>query len=89
VSKDGVGYYALPGDSPEGGSGENSETAIRYPKSCRPRLLGFIRELDAEPKVAQKAPHAIVIGNEKGSGKTTIAMHVAVALLKEVGRKSE
>src|SRR5713101_1816508 len=29
------------------------------------------------------APHVIVVGNEKGgSGKTTIAMHVAVALLK-------
>jgi len=34
--------------------------------------------------VVQKAPHLIVVGNEKGgSGKTTIAMHVAVALLKE------
>lgn len=29
------------------------------------------------------APHVVVVGNEKGgSGKTTIAMHVAVALLK-------
>src|SRR5260370_40942966 len=29
------------------------------------------------------APHVIVVGNEKGgSGKTTIAMHVAVAVLK-------
>ena len=28
------------------------------------------------------APHVIVVGNEKGgSGKTTIAMHVAIALL--------
>ena len=34
--------------------------------------------------VVQKALHLIVVGNEKGgSGKTTIAMHVAVALLKE------
>jgi chromosome partitioning protein len=32
----------------------------------------------------QKAPHVIVVGNEKGGpGKTTIAMHVAVALLKD------
>jgi chromosome partitioning protein len=31
----------------------------------------------------RSAPHVIVIGNEKGgSGKTTLAMHVAVALLK-------
>jgi chromosome partitioning protein len=36
------------------------------------------------PIVVQKAPHLIVVGNEKGgSGKTTIARHVAVALLKE------
>ncbi len=36
------------------------------------------------PIVVHKAPHLIVVGNEKGgSGKTTIAMHVAVALLKE------
>jgi chromosome partitioning protein len=36
------------------------------------------------PIAVQKAPHVIVVGNEKGgSGKTTIAMHVAVALLKE------
>ena len=28
-------------------------------------------------------PHVIVVGNEKGgSGKTTIAMHIAVALMK-------
>ncbi len=36
------------------------------------------------PVAAQKEPHVIVVGNEKGgSGKTTIAMHIAVALLKE------
>jgi tetraacyldisaccharide-1-P 4'-kinase len=36
------------------------------------------------PIAAQNTPHVIVVGNEKGgSGKTTIAMHVAVALLKE------
>ena len=30
-----------------------------------------------------RAPHVIVVGNEKGgSGKTTIAMHIAIALLK-------
>ena len=40
--------------------------------------------LHEAPIVVQKAPHLIVVGNEKGgSGKTTIAMHVAVALLKE------
>jgi chromosome partitioning protein len=38
-----------------------------------------------EPPIAMRAaPHVIVVGNEKGgSGKTTIAMHVAVALLNE------
>jgi chromosome partitioning protein len=36
------------------------------------------------PIAVQKTPHVVVVGNEKGgSGKTTIAMHVAVALLKE------
>jgi chromosome partitioning protein len=36
------------------------------------------------PIAASGAPHVIVIGNEKGgSGKTTIAMHLAVALLKQ------
>jgi cellulose biosynthesis protein BcsQ len=36
------------------------------------------------PPVMQGTPHVIVVGNEKGgSGKTTIAMHVAVALLKD------
>src|SRR5204862_8230916 len=40
--------------------------------------------LHEAPIAVQKAPHVIVVGNEKGgSGKTTIAMHVAVALLKE------
>jgi chromosome partitioning protein len=43
--------------------------------------------LHERPIVVHKAPHLIVVGNEKGgSGKTTIAMHVAVALLKE-GRR--
>jgi Mrp family chromosome partitioning ATPase len=40
--------------------------------------------LHGAPIAVQKAPHVIVVGNEKGgSGKTTIAMHVAVALLKD------
>ncbi len=40
--------------------------------------------LHEAPIAVQKAPHVIVVGNEKGgSGKTTIAMHVAVALLKD------
>jgi chromosome partitioning protein len=39
--------------------------------------------LQGAPVVLPGAPHVIVVGNEKGgSGKTTIAMHVAVALLK-------
>jgi len=34
-------------------------------------------------EAVHRAPHVIVVGNEKGgSGKTTIAMHVAIALLK-------
>jgi chromosome partitioning protein len=40
--------------------------------------------LHEAPIAMQKAPHVIVVGNEKGgSGKTTIAMHVAIALLKD------
>ena len=40
--------------------------------------------LHEAPIAVQKPPHVIVVGNEKGgSGKTTIAMHVAVALLKD------
>ena len=40
--------------------------------------------LHEAPIAMQKAPHVIVVGNEKGgSGKTTIAMHVAVGLLKD------
>src|SRR3954467_3350021 len=32
---------------------------------------------------SRSSPHVIVVGNEKGgSGKTTIAMHIAVALMK-------
>src|SRR4051794_35444873 len=35
-------------------------------------------------RVAKRRPHVVVIGNHKGgSGKTTLAMHVIVALLKE------
>ena len=34
--------------------------------------------------VLKKAPHVIVVGNEKGgSGKTTLAMHVAIALIND------
>jgi chromosome partitioning protein len=40
--------------------------------------------LHEAPIAMHKAPHVIVVGNEKGgSGKTTIAMHVAIALLKD------
>ncbi|MEK9279250.1 MULTISPECIES: division plane positioning ATPase MipZ [unclassified Bradyrhizobium] len=40
--------------------------------------------LHATPIAGAGSPYVIVIGNEKGgSGKTTIAMHLAVALLKE------
>ncbi len=40
--------------------------------------------LQQAPTAMRKAPHVIVVGNEKGgSGKTTIAMHVAVGLLKD------
>jgi chromosome partitioning protein len=40
--------------------------------------------LQQAPIAIQKLPHVIVVGNEKGgSGKTTIAMHVAIALLKD------
>lgn len=36
------------------------------------------------PIAVRKVPHVVVVGNEKGgSGKTTIAMHVAISLLKE------
>jgi chromosome partitioning protein len=45
--------------------------------------------LHEAPIAMQKAPHVIVVGNEKGgSGKTTIAMHVAVGLLKDGQRVS-
>jgi chromosome partitioning protein len=38
--------------------------------------------LDAAVK-SRSSPHAIMVGNEKGgSGKTTIAIHIAVALMK-------
>src|ERR1700740_305255 len=39
--------------------------------------------LYATPIAGGGSPHVVVIGNEKGgSGKTTMAMHLAVALLK-------
>jgi chromosome partitioning protein len=45
--------------------------------------------LHEAPIAMHKAPHVIVVGNEKGgSGKTTIAMHVAIALLKDGQRVS-
>lgn len=40
--------------------------------------------LHAAPLTVPGSPHVLVVGNEKGgSGKTTIAMHLAVALLKQ------
>ncbi len=45
--------------------------------------------LQEAPPAPRGAPHVIVVGNEKGgSGKTTIAMHVAIALMKEGQRVS-
>lgn len=48
--------------------------------------------LQQAPPILQKAPHVIVVGNEKGgSGKTTLAMHVAIALINDgqrVGRRT-
>jgi hypothetical protein len=41
----------LRGGSPEGGSGENLETAIKWPKNCR-RWLTLISELDRKPEVS-------------------------------------
>jgi len=39
--------------------------------------------LHAAPFIVPGSPHVLVVGNEKGgSGKTTIAMHLAIALLK-------
>ena len=41
------------------------------------------RMLHAAPFSVPGSPHVLVVGNEKGgSGKTTIAMHLAIALLK-------
>ncbi len=35
------------------------------------------------PIALPTSPHVIVVGNEKGgSGKTTVAMHIAIALMK-------
>jgi len=52
---------------------------IASPDLCDERL--------AVPKGRGKAPHIIALGNEKGgTGKSTAAMHLAVALLK-LGRK--
>jgi chromosome partitioning protein len=56
---------------------------IRHKQQPRKTVCGAQMLHDA-PIAAQNTPHVIVVGNEKGgSGKTTIAMHVAVALLKE------
>jgi chromosome partitioning protein len=38
--------------------------------------------LHEAPFAVRGAPHVVVLGNEKGgAGKTTIAMHIAIALL--------
>ncbi len=40
---------------------------------------------DAPPRLA----HVIVVGNEKGgSGKSTVAMHLAVALMRMAGARA-
>ena len=41
----------------------------------------------AVEQARRRSAHVVVLGNEKGgSGKYTVAMHVAVALMKEIGR---
>ena len=50
----------------------------------KPRTFGLNPD---RPKATQRRPHIIVLGNEKGgSGKSTTAMHVIVALLR-LGKK--